>query len=111
MVKPLVVIMNSDREHFFGMILTNNIVIEDLAKFFRCRDAVTPFHQRGLILLSDDVHAQFDTFVADVGSWTGDELAQLLLALAAEGAIERFPGIAVASLDHLRSSTRCESSL
>src|SRR5207237_8027789 len=80
--------------------LADHIVIEDLADFLRRRnDAIARFHQRGVILLDDDAHAQRDAFVADVGSWAGNELAQLVLALAAERAIEL--GIAAASRTHL----------
>src|SRR6266545_7071838 len=85
------------------MVLAYHIVIEDLADFLRRRDAVARFHWRGLVLLADDVHAQLDAFVADVDSWAGNELAQLVLALAAERAIERVLGIAAAGLAHLRT--------
>ena len=40
----------------------------------------------------------------------GDELAHLVLALAAERAMERFLGFAAADLVHLRTSTRYKSS-
>src|ERR1035437_7008243 len=66
MVKPLVVIVNGDRKHLFGMVLADHIVIEDLADF--------------------------------------------VLALAAERAIERVLGIAAVGLAHLKTPTRCESS-
>src|SRR5258705_11787896 len=102
MVEPLVVIVNGDREHLLGMVLADHIVIEDLADFLRRRDAIRRFHYRGLVLLADDVHAQLDAFVADVDSWARDELAQFVLALAAERALERVLGLAAAGLAHLR---------
>jgi hypothetical protein len=34
MVRPLVVIVNGDREHLFGMVLADHIVIEDLDRTF-----------------------------------------------------------------------------
>jgi hypothetical protein len=108
MLKPLVVIVNGDREHFLGMILADHIVIEDLADFLRCRDAVARLYQRGLVLLTDDVHAQFDAFVADEHGRAGNKLAHLLLALAAERTVKRVLGIAAASLVHL--STRLDAS-
>src|ERR1700704_2256895 len=110
MVKPLVVVVNGDREHLLGMVLADHIVIEDLADFLRSRDAVAGFYQRGLVLLADDVHAQLDAFVADEHGRAGNELAHLVLALAAERAIERVLGIAATGLAHLRTPTRCESS-
>jgi hypothetical protein len=54
----------------------------------------------------DDVHAQFDAFVADKYGRTGDELAHFVLALAAERAVERILGIATADLAHLKIPTK-----
>src|SRR2546422_11175514 len=110
MVKPLVVIVYGDREHLLGMVLADHIVIEDLADILRRRDAFARFYQRGLVLLADDVHAQLDAFVADEHGRAGNELAHLVLALAAERAMERVLRIAAAGLVHLSTPTRCESS-
>src|ERR1700745_1242936 len=56
-VETLVVIMDRDREHLLGVILTDDIVVKNFAYFLRGRNAVARFHQRGLVLLADDVHA------------------------------------------------------
>src|SRR5262249_52721201 len=74
------------------------------------RNAVARLHQRGLVLLADDVHAQFDALVADEHGRTSDELAHLVLALAAERAVERILGIATADFAHLKTPTRYKSS-
>jgi hypothetical protein len=73
-----------------------------LQDFLRGGNALARLHHRGLVLLADDVHAQFDAFVADEHRRSGDQLAHLMLALAAERAIERVLGItaAVADLAH-----------
>ena len=71
---------------------------------------VARLHQRGLVLLADDVHAQLDALVADENGRAGDELAHLVLALAAERAVERILGFAAADLAHLRTPTRYKSS-
>ena len=110
-VEPLVVIVNRDRQHFLGVILTDHVVVENLADFPRRRNAVARLHQRGLVLLADDVHAQLDAFVANEDGRPGNELAHLVLALAAERAVERVLQIAAADLAHFRAPTRCESSL
>src|SRR6516162_90334 len=68
------------------------------------------FTNRGLVLLADDVRAQFDALVADEYGRAGDELAHLVLALAAERAVERILGFAAADLAHLRTPTRYKSS-
>src|SRR5262245_1614539 len=102
--------MDRDREHLLGVILTDSIVIENFAYLLRGRNAVARLHQRGFILLADDVHAQFDALVANEYGRAGDELAHLVLALAAERAVERILGFAAADLAHLRTPTRCQSS-
>ena len=93
-------IVNGDREHLLGVVLPDHIVIEDLADFLRCRDTIVRLHQRGFVLLADDVRAQFDAFVADQHVRTGNQLARIVLALAAERAIERVLGIAGADFAH-----------
>jgi len=50
--------------------------------------------------LTMSMHSSTHSF-ADVDSWAGNEPAQLVLALAAERAIERVLGIAAANRDHL----------
>src|SRR6516165_3906697 len=98
-IETLVVIMNRDREHLLGVILTDDIVVENFAYLLGGRNAIARLHQRGLVLLVDDVHAQFDALVADDYGRAGDELAHLVLALAAERAVERrILGFAAAEL-------------
>src|SRR6201999_1132334 len=53
--------------------------------------------------LPDDFHAELDAFVADEDGRAGNELAHLVLALAAERAIERVFGFAAAGFTHLAS--------
>jgi len=100
MVEPLVVIVDRDREHFLGVVLADDIVVEHLADLARGRNAVARLHERGLVLLADDVHAQFDALVADKDGRPGYELAHLVLALAAERAVQRVLGIAATNLAH-----------
>src|SRR5438876_11415208 len=102
--------MDRDREHLLGVILADHIVVKNLAYLLGGRNAIARLRQRGFILVADDVHAQFDAFVADKYGRTGDELAHLVLALAAERAVERILGIAAADLAHLRIPTRYKSS-
>ena len=100
MIEPLVVIVDGDREHLLGVVLADDVVVENLADFLRRRNAVARLHQRGLVLLADDVHAQFDAFVADEHRGAGDELAHLVLALAAERAVQGVLRIAAADFAH-----------
>src|SRR5262245_40611230 len=100
MIEPLVVIVDRDREHLLGVILANHIIIENLADLLWSRNPVARLHQRGLVLLADDVHAQFDAFIADEDRRSRDQLADLVLALAAERAVEGVLGVARANLAH-----------
>src|SRR5256714_4557462 len=88
------------------MVLTDHVIVENLANLLWRRNAVARLHQRGLVLLADDVHAQFDALVADEHGRAGDELAHLVLALATERAVERILRIAVADLVHLKISKK-----
>src|ERR1700688_2969899 len=88
------------------MVLADHIIVENLADFLRCWNAVTRFHQRGLLLM-DDVLAQLDAFVANEHGRTGNKLAHVLLALAAERAVELILRIAAGHLpfDALRQAS------
>jgi hypothetical protein len=39
MIEALIVIVHRDRQHFLGMTLADDIIIQDLANLLRCRDA------------------------------------------------------------------------
>src|SRR5262245_37760918 len=98
-VEPLVVVVDGDRQDLLGVILTDHVVVQDLADFLRRRDAVARLHQRGLVLLAEYIHAQFHALVADEHGRAGNELAHLVLALATERAVERVLRVA-ADLAH-----------
>src|SRR5580704_6548576 len=92
--------MDRDRKHLPGVVLADDVVVEDLTDLLRGRNIVTRFPQQGLVLLADDVEAKLDAFVANEDGRPGDELAHLVLALAAERAVERVLRIAAANLAH-----------
>src|SRR3546814_16724915 len=80
--------------------LPDHVVVQHAADVLRRRHAVARLHQRRLVLFADDVHAELDAFIADEHGRTRDELPHLMLALAAEGAVESILGIAAAGLGH-----------
>jgi hypothetical protein len=82
------------------VVLPDNVVVKNPADFLRRRDAVSRFTQRGLFLLLKDVLAQLDAFIADEHRRPRDELAHLMLALAAERAVERTFRILAGDLAH-----------
>src|ERR1700688_3673074 len=90
--------MDRDREHLLSVVLTDDIVVEDLADLHRGRNFVARFRQRRLVLLGDDIQAKLDTLVTNENGRPGNEFAHLVLALAAERAGERVLRIAAVNL-------------
>ena len=77
------------RQDALGLILTNDIVIQNITDFLRCWNAIARFDQLRLVLFPDDIHAEFDTFIADENSRSSNQLLHFVLAFSAEGAIQR----------------------
>ena len=99
--QPLVVVVHRDRQHLLGVVLADHVVVQHLADLARRRHAVARLHQVRLVLLADDVHAQLDAFIADEHGRAGDELAHLVLRLAAERAVQGV--LRIAGLAHAHS--------
>src|SRR6202140_4755063 len=98
--------MDRDREHLLRVVLADDVVVENLADLLRGRNFVAQFRQRRPVLLADDVHAKLDAFVTNEDGRPGNELAHLLLALAAERAVERVLRIVAANLAHFTAALR-----
>src|SRR5882724_10063194 len=99
-VDALVVVVDRDRQDLLGALLADHVLVEDLLDLGRLR------HRRGgreglllVDLLRDDVVAEVDALVADVDGRAGDQLADLVLALATERADE-VAGAVVTVLRH-----------
>ncbi|OIQ70245.1 hypothetical protein GALL_481440 [mine drainage metagenome] len=99
-IEPLVVIVDGDREHLLGVALADHVIVENLADFLRSRNPVAGLHKRGLVLLANDIHAEFDAFIADEYGGARNQFPDFVLALAAEGAVQRVLGVAGANLTH-----------
>ncbi len=86
---PLVVVVDGDRKDLLGVLLADDIVVQEFVDLFRLGE----FLKRKLggvgEFLGDDVVAQLDALVADVDTWPGDEFLHLLLRLAAEAALHQ----------------------
>src|SRR5262249_42272869 len=100
MVEALVVVVNRDRQNLLRVILADHVVVENFANLLWRRNSVARLHQRGFVLLANDVHAKFDALVADENGRPGNELAHLVLALAAERAVESVLRIATTDFAH-----------
>ena len=99
-MQTLVMVVNRDRENFFRMALTNDIVIKDLANLLRRRHPVSRFDEMGFVLFADDVHAKLYAFITDEYGWTGDELANLVLALSTERTVQSVLGVPAIRFAH-----------
>ncbi len=100
-------VVKRDREHLLGMVLADHVVVKNLADLFRRRSTVARLRQRGPFLLGNDIRTQVNALGADEHGRPGDELAHLVLALAAKRAVECVLRIAAAAdLAHLGASTR-----
>src|SRR5205085_4574008 len=87
------------------MILADHVIVEHLANVARPGNPVARLDQRCFVLLTDDVHAELDAFIADEHGRAGDQLSDLVLALAAERAVERVFRVAAAGFGHHHSVT------
>jgi hypothetical protein len=90
--------MYSHGQDPLGVLLPDDIIIQDVANLTRARNALFRLETRSLALFTDDIHAKLDAFVADEHGWTRNQLLYFVLALSTEGAVERILGIAGAVL-------------
>src|SRR3989440_5278919 len=96
-LQALVVIVDRDREHLLGALLADDVLVEDLLDLVGLGKLVARAFGAILELLTDDVVAQLDAFVAHEHRGAGDQLADLVLTLAAEGAVQELAVIMAAT--------------
>src|SRR5690606_28613653 len=83
---PLVVVVDGDREDLLGVLLADDVVVEKALDLLRRREGHLRAALLPLVLLGDDVVAEPNALVADVDGRSCDQLPNLPLRLAAEGA-------------------------
>ena len=89
----LVVVVDRDREGLLGDVLADDVLLEEVEDLARLGQVVEP-QLAGLgELLLDDLVAEVDALVADVDTGARDELLDLLLRLATEGALQQVAGL------------------
>src|SRR5690242_20250621 len=90
-LEPLVVVVDGHREDLLRELLADHVLVQDPADLARRRQirlgGLAAFVRRAF--LADDVVAKLDALVADEHRRSGDQLPHLVLALAAEGAVEK----------------------
>ena len=99
-VQPFVVIVHRDRQNPLGDLLTDHVIVQNVADFLRGRHPFGAFEARRLGLFTDDIHAKLDAFVTDEHGRAGNQLAHLVLALAAETTVERVLAVAARIVRH-----------
>jgi len=88
-LNTLVMVVNRHRERLLCAILADHIAVEEVVDLLRLGKLSEAELSTFGELFLDDLVAQIDTFVADVDTRTSDELLDLLLALAAERALQQ----------------------
>src|SRR5579883_134509 len=108
-LQPLVMVVDGDREYFLRALLPDHVLVENLLDLVGLRQLVAGALGAIFQLLANDVVAELDAFVANEHGRAGDELADLMLALPAEGAVEELAVIVAAAgiITHRRPS--CEA--
>src|SRR5262245_33508044 len=84
----LVVVVDGHRQDLLRPLLVDHVLILDGLDLRRLRQAPDLATALLLPLLRDDVVAELDALVADVDRWSRDQLANVVLALPAERALQ-----------------------
>src|SRR5256886_7054800 len=84
----LVVVVDGDREDALGVVLADDVLIECCVDRLGVgnQPALGALLRGGLGVLFQDLLAEIDALIADVDTWTGDQLSHLGLILPTEGA-------------------------
>ncbi|MCY1181626.1 hypothetical protein D9M73_221400 [compost metagenome] len=93
MLQALVVVVDRDGQDLLGLFLADHILVQAFADFVG-RGQVRARGRGGVFLgcggfVTNDLVAQVDAFVANEHRGARDQLLDLMLALAAEGAVEK----------------------
>ena len=105
-LETLVVVVDGDRQHLLGALLADDVLVEDCLDLVGLGKLGAALLRPVLELLADDVVAQLDALVADEHRGAGNQLADLMLALAAERAVEQL-AVVVSSAGLVRHIALC----
>jgi hypothetical protein len=83
------VVVHGHRERLLRALLADHVLIENLLDFGRLGELVARTLGAVFELLTDDVIAELDALVANENRRTGDQLANFMLTLAAERAVQQ----------------------
>src|SRR5262249_5675445 len=88
-LQSLVVIVDGDREHLLGALLADHVLVQNLLDLVGLGQLVARTLRSVLELLANDVVTQLDTLVANKHRGASDELANFVLTLSAERAVQK----------------------
>src|SRR5690554_6905447 len=91
-------IVDGHREDFLRGLLADHVLVEHGLDLVRLRQLVAAALRTFVQLLTDDVVAELDAFVADEDGRARDQLPDLVLTLAAEGAIQELAVVTFARI-------------
>jgi hypothetical protein len=80
-----VVVVNGDGQNAFGPLLTDGVLIQKVFDFGGFRDSETLGNPFSGTIFGDNLATKADAFVTDVDVWPGDQFADFIVPLAAEG--------------------------
>src|SRR5690606_3346062 len=101
-LETLVVVVHRDREHALGAVLPDHVIVESVADLPGRGDlAILLSGNAALGFLADNVVAQLDALIADEHRRAGDQLANLVLRLPAEAAVEGALTVRTAEFGHI----------
>ncbi len=84
----LVVVIHGYGQDLLGLLLPDNVLIEELLDLFRFRDILEALFGVLVQFLGDYLVTQLDTFVANIHTRTSDEPLNLVLVLAAKRTLQ-----------------------
>src|SRR5690606_28312489 len=94
----LVVVVHGHGQRLLGAGLADHVLVEDLEDLARLGQRAARALRLLLELLADDVVAQLDALIADEHARARDQLADFVLALPAERAIQDLAAVAGTAL-------------
>src|SRR5690625_583630 len=97
--QALVMVVDRHRQDLLCPLLADDVLVEDFLDFLGAGQALRSASLAGLLdFLADDVIAQVDALVADEDGRACDQLADFVLALATEGAVQQLAVVFAATL-------------
>jgi hypothetical protein len=88
-LNSLVVVVHRNGELLLRLVLADHVLVKERMDLAWPRQLVEPNFAGIGEFLFDDLVTQLDALVADIHTWTSDELLDLLLRLPAEGTLQQ----------------------